>query len=191
MGAVRFQNSTDRRIIEPGQNLDLSKRLSAFVDCLLNFCEIVSHDAKLCQMTETVSSSLLKKFAGVSATLFRVLDKQRLIDELKILRAQTGKSLRAFGAASGLGREITRKIERESRDVSLGEVIAWTEACGVDPVVWLSQFLDEPGKRIRQRDRILISSVQRALKIPSRRKIIESLVEAWTLADEQVDKNSG
>lgn len=108
---------------------------------------------------------------------------KQIIEDLIELRKHHFKSQRAFEKASGLSREIVRKTELGERSPSLEDLVKWLEACNVDPVLYLTQFLSANARKILASDPDLDRQLRSAIRNPEKRRLIESLLKAWRADD--------
>lgn len=102
------------------------------------------------------------------------------------MREATEPSQRKFAKRSGIHFSKVQAIEKGSRRIWLDDFDKWLRACGTSLHLYLIQHLDKEEIRIREKDRALMDSFVRALKIPRHRRALESLLAAFG-----VDEPSG
>jgi transcriptional regulator with XRE-family HTH domain len=116
-----------------------------------------------------------------------VLDGEQIIEDLVRLRNSRSWSQRTLAQRSGISREIVRKIETREHPIQVDELFAWLHACGVSPVLWLLQYLNQEELKVRDKDRHLAQLFQRALRIPQHRKTIEAVLGMLAGGDDIAD----
>jgi hypothetical protein len=67
MRAAGSQRAADRRVANASHLLDFAQSLAAFVDCRLNFSEVVSHEAKLYQVIRSPVKQFVAEICKGSA----------------------------------------------------------------------------------------------------------------------------
>lgn len=118
-----------------------------------------------------------------------MLDIKGLVDELVALRKANGLSQRAMAKKLGVSYTTVQDIEKYIRGLWIEDVDRWLEACNLTLARFFAQRASKAERALAEKDRELMDLFHGAIKVSDYRAILKPILEAYSNALKQFDRN--